>query len=1013
MKQPEIPANESDRLVALDRYKILDTLPEQVYDDLTQLAADICGTPIALISLVDKNRLWFKSRVGIDATETPRDISFCGHAVAESAILNVPDARLDPRFADNPLVTKAPNIRFYAGVPLITDDNFALGTLCVIDRQPHDLTEQQIRQLEALSRLVISQLELRLNEESLRILASVVESSVDAIITKTVEGIITSWNPAAERLFGYSEAEAIGHHISMLFPSDHLDEEPQILARIMRGERVEHFEPVRISKEGKSIDVSTTISPLVNDAGKMVGISKIVRDISDRKQAELELQKTTERLALALKSGAVGCWEWNVQQDIAFWDERMYELYGVCKEKDLRIVYEIWAGALHPEDRAESEMAFQQIATGQVEGFDSEFRVVHPDRSLHFIKSYGTLNRDAGGNPLSITGINFDISDRKQAEQIILQQANREILLRGITQRIRQSLDLAIIFDTACQEIQQLLQCDRVGIFKFYPESNFDDGEFVAESVVDGFSSAMEVHIHDHCFGEDYAAAYAQGRMQVVNDIDNAGLTDCHRDILAQFQVRANLVIPLLCGNNLWGLMCIHQCAHTRQWQEHEINLIQQIANQLAISIQQASLYEQSQQEIAERKQAQQQLTETNQQLARATRLKDEFLANMSHELRTPLNSILGMNEALQDEVFGKINERQLKSLRTIESSSTHLLALINDILDVAKIESGEVMLELTAIDIDSLCKSSMAFIKQQALTKRIQLIHRIPKYLPEIMLDERRIRQVLINLLNNAVKFTLEGGTITLEVSQVQLESSPTNLTPLNYIKIAVIDTGIGISAENIQKLFQPFIQIDSALNRKHDGTGLGLALVKRLIEIHGGNVELTSEVGVGSCFAINLPINIGSHAIDTQTGQDFSGQPQIGQSQTEGLVSPLILLAEDNAANIATFTSYLEAKGYRILLATDGQQAIDLAKAEHPDLILMDIQMPVMDGMEAIKLIRLDPNLADIPIIALTALAMEGDREKCLEAGANEYLTKPIKLKALADTIQAILKEMISISR
>jgi PAS domain S-box-containing protein len=1076
MQHPEIPANEVDRLVALDRYKILDTLPEQVYDDLTQLAADICGTPIALISLIDKDRQWFKSRVGVEVTETPRDISFCGHAVAESAILNVPDASLDPRFADNPLVVKDPNIRFYAGVPLITDDNFALGTLCVIDLQPRDLTEQQIRQLEVLSRLVISQLELRLNEESLRLLASVVESSDDAIITKTLEGIITSWNHAAERLFGYLEAEAIGQPISMLFPPDRLDEEPQILARLMRGVRIEHFETVRISKEGKSIKVSASIFPLVNDAGELVGISKIVRDISDH----------------------------------------------------------------------------------------------------------------------------------KQAEQIILQQANRETLLRGITQRIHQSLDLSIICDVACQEIQQLLQCDRVGIFKFYPESNFNDGEFVAEFVVEGFSSAMEVHIHDHCFGENYAAAYLQGRMQIVNDIDNAGLTDCHRDILAQFQVRANLVIPLLCGNNLWGLLCIHQCAHTRQWQEHEVNLIQQIANQLAIAIQQASvykqlqeellirqqsqskiaqqlreqqtlatitnkireslsvkdilavvtqqvkdvlsgdraivfqlfdngnsqiveesvnsnflnlkdfnwenevwsqeildcywqgkprivpdvmndiwteclleysikgqikskivapilleshisenhrwvatdgskklwgvlvvyacaeprewqdseaqllqqianqlaiaiqqasLYEQSQQEIAERKQAQQQLTETNQQLARATRLKDEFLANMSHELRTPLNSILGMNEALQEEIFGSINERQLKALQTIENSSTHLLALINDILDVAKIESGQVTLELTATDLNSLCQSSLAFIKQQALTKRIQLIHRIPKYLPEITLDERRIRQVLINLLNNAVKFTMEGGTITLEISQVQLESSPTNLTTLNYIKIAVIDTGIGISAENIQKLFQPFVQIDSALNRQYNGTGLGLALVRKFVELHGGNVELTSEVGVGSCFVINLPINVGSPAIEEQTEQDLSGQSQIVQSQTEELISPLILLAEDNEANIATFSSYLEAKGYRILLATDGQQAINFAKAERPDLILMDIQMPIMDGLEATKQIRLDPSLVNIPIIALTALAMEGDRERCLAAGANEYLTKPIKLRQLNTTIQQIL--------
>ena len=172
MQKPQIPLNESDRQLALERYNILDTLPEQEYDDLTQLAASICGTPIALISFIDRDRQWFKSRVGLDTLETPRDISFCGHAVANDAFLNVPDAIQDPRFADNPLVVNEPNIRFYAGVPLRTSDNFNLGTLCVIDSQPHDLTPQQIKQLEALGRLVISQLELRRNNEASKLFMS-------------------------------------------------------------------------------------------------------------------------------------------------------------------------------------------------------------------------------------------------------------------------------------------------------------------------------------------------------------------------------------------------------------------------------------------------------------------------------------------------------------------------------------------------------------------------------------------------------------------------------------------------------------------------------------------------------------------------------------------------------------------------------------------------------------------------------------------------------------------------
>jgi PAS domain S-box-containing protein len=641
-----------------------------------------------------------------------------------------------------------------------------------------------------------------------------------------VEKILSYVSDGACPIFGLIKEDILGQPWSDVvnwLPEEIPNAKKRLLSMLQGEQDFCQSEMRFIHPDGSLRTIQVSEHPVRNETGKLLAIEGIVEDISDRKEAEQQLQNITDRLTLALKSGAIGCWEWDIQRNLLVWDDRMYELYGELKATNFHIPYEIWSNAIHPDDRHATETLLQQAVLGQAE-YDCEFRVIHPDRSVHFIKAYGKVTRDAQGNAESMIGVNFDISDRKQSE--------------------------------------------------------------------------TKLHL-------------------------------------------------------------------------------------------------------------------ANEELMRATRLKDEFLANMSHELRTPLNSILGMNEALQDEVFGSINERQLKALKTIESSSTHLLALINDILDVAKIESGQVTLELTATDIDSLCKSSLAFIKQQALTKRIQLIHKIPKYLPEIMIDERRIRQVLINLLNNAVKFTLEGGTITLEVSQVQLESSPTNPTPLNYIKIAVTDTGIGISAENIQKLFQPFIQIDSALNRKHDGTGLGLALVKRLVEIHGGNVELTSEVGVGSCFAINLPINIGDPAIEEQiekqTGQELSGQPQIGESQTEGLISPLILLAEDNAANIATFSSYLEAKGYRILSAVNGQEAIDLAKAHHPDLILMDIQMPVMDGLEAIKQIRLDPDLVDIPIIALTALAMEGDREKCLAVGANEYLSKPIKLKKLADMITNICQGML----
>ncbi len=583
---------------------------------------------------------------------------------------------------------------------------------------------------------------------------------------------------------------------------------------------------------------------------------------------------------------------------------------------------------------------------------------------------------------------------------------------------------MSTVFEIATEEIRKFIRADRVGIFKFYPESNFDDGEFVAESVADGFSSAMEVHIHDHCFGENYAAAYAQGRMQVVNDIDNAGLTDCHRDILAQFQVRANLVIPLLCGRDLWGLLCIHQCAHTRQWQEHEVNLIQEIASQLAIAIQQASLYEQSQQEIAERKQAQQQLTETNLQLARATRLKDEFLANMSHELRTPLNSILGLSESLKDVILGSLNEKQLKAIATIESSGEHLLSLINDILDLSKISSGMMTLDIASVSVRDLCNTSLSFVKQQAFQKSIQINSNIPAHIHNITIniDERRIKQVLINLLTNAVKFTPNQGKVNLLVAigsgnTWQGEAIiPQQLKALNspMLLFQVLDTGIGISANDLQILFQPFVQVDSALNRKYEGTGLGLALVKQIVEMHSGQVMVESEVGKGSRFTVALPYDMPQSSalfapIDTTLqpqGINYeNASDHAPENEPEKAIAPLILLAEDNEANIQTFSAYLIAINYRVIVARNGEEAVAMAKANSPDIILMDIQMPIMDGFEAIKEIRLEPNLINTPIIAITALAMEGDQNRCLEAGANEYLSKPVKLRQLATKIAKLL--------
>jgi CheY-like chemotaxis protein len=272
----------------------------------------------------------------------------------------------------------------------------------------------------------------------------------------------------------------------------------------------------------------------------------------------------------------------------------------------------------------------------------------------------------------------------------------------------------------------------------------------------------------------------------------------------------------------------------------------------------------------------------------------------------------------------------------------------------------------------------------------------------------------VLINLLTNAVKFTPSEGHISLLVAFGQGDTwqgeavIPQRIRTMNVplIIFQVLDTGIGIAAEDLQRLFQPFIQVSSSLNRQYEGTGLGLALVKQIVELHGGQVIAESVVGECSRFTVALPyeMELSSTAIIPELVASSSSPIKVN---VDNEVAPLILLAEDNEANIQTFKSYLTAINYRIAIARNGEEAVARAKDQSPDIIVMDIQMPKMDGLEAISLIRVDAQTATIPIIALTALAMEGDRERCLKAGANEYLTKPVKLKQLADKIRLLLAQ------
>jgi CheY-like chemotaxis protein len=315
---------------------------------------------------------------------------------------------------------------------------------------------------------------------------------------------------------------------------------------------------------------------------------------------------------------------------------------------------------------------------------------------------------------------------------------------------------------------------------------------------------------------------------------------------------------------------------------------------------------------------------------------------------------------------------------------------MITDILDMARMGAGKSELDLKPIDLADVAHASMQSIEHEAHKKQLSTSAHIDQGVPPLLADERRVRQMLFNLLSNAVKFTPEGGSVGLEVHGKPDEQS---------IEMIVWDTGIGISSEDIQWLFQPFVQVDSSLSRRYAGTGLGLALVAKLTELHGGTVDVESELGKGSRFRIRLPWRM------PETAPAPCQEPEAEPTQTTPTSGALLLLAEDNELNILTLTDYLESRGYRVIIARSGSEVLDMARQQAPDIVLMDMQMPDLDGLQATRHLRSEHALAHIPVIAMTALAMPGDRELCLSAGANDYLSKPINFQQLIDVIEANL--------
>ena len=425
------------------------------------------------------------------------------------------------------------------------------------------------------------------------------------------------------------------------------------------------------------------------------------------------------------------------------------------------------------------------------------------------------------------------------------------------------------------------------------------------------------------------------------------------RDVLLRTGFRAVLAVPLVREDRVIGALFVIRKT-PGEFPPEVIDLLKTLAAQSAIAIQNARLF--------------QELEDKSQELEAASRHKSEFLANMSHELRTPLNAIIGFSEVLGERMFGELNDKQAEYIQDILSSGRHLLSLINDILDLSKVEAGRMELELSRFDLPAAIGSAVILVRERATRHGLALDVSVDDRLGAFVGDERKIRQVLLNLLSNAVKFTPEGG-------RVAVRAAPAD----GAVEVSVSDTGIGIAPEDQEAIFQEFRQVGTDYARKREGTGLGLALARRFVDLHGGRIWVKSRLGRGLHLHLHAP------------GETMAGE--------------LILIVEDNEKNRKLVRDVLQFKGYRTLEAETAEIGLALAREASPALILMDIQLPGMNGIDALGHLRADAATRSIPVVAVTASAMMQDRQRILAAGFDAYQSKPIDVKGFLELVSTLL--------
>ena len=809
---------------------------------------------------------------------------------------------------------------------------------------------------------------------TIRQLAKVVDSSDDAIVSKDLNGIIKSWNRAAEQMFGYTAEEAVGRSIRMIIPADRQSEEDQVLAKIRAGERVAHFETIRQRKDGTLIPISLSVSPVHDANGKVIGASKIARDISDRKRADV----ASRRLAAVVASSDDAIVTKDLNGIITSWNPAAERMFGYTAAeaigKSIRMLI-----PMHLQSEEDTVLA--KIRAGQMIDHYETVRL-RKDGALLNISLTVSPIRDDTGTVVGASKIARDVTERTRLLAAAREQAVVTEKLGEVGALVASTLDR----DTIVQKVTDIARevtTAEFGAF-FYNVRDPKSGDAYMLYTLSGApQEAFADFPHPRAtavFGPTFRGEATVRLDDVTKDPRYGKNAPYHGMPPGHLPVRSYLAVPVrgASGDVLGGLFFGHSAVGVFT-EQHE-RLAEGISAWASVALENARLYVEARD---------------------ANRMKDEFLAVLSHELRTPLNAIVGYARLLRGGILPP--EKAERGLETLERNATWLTQIVEDVLDVSRIVAGKIRLNVQPVEMPLVLDNAVATVQPAADAKGVRIQTLIDSGVGPVAGDPDRLQQVAWNLLANAVKFTPKHGRV-----QVRLESVN------SHVEIVVSDTGLGIRPEFLPYVFEPFRQAEAGTTRKTGGLGLGLAIVKHIVEMHGGTVDAASGGdGTGATFRVRLPLMIvNPERLDNPREHPRTERLEklTGLGNLEGV---RVLAIDDQEDALALLRVVLETAGAEVTTLASPIEALERLAAVRPDALVVDLGMPEMDGFEFISKVRASPDAFTrvIPAAALTAFARSEDRTRALRSGFEMHLSKPVDPGELVASVATLVRRARSV--